>query len=441
MDELKDTGVSIVRRLQDAGQTAYFAGGCVRDQLRGVAPADYDIATDATPEQVVDLFPNARLVGAHFGVVIIREGEHMFEVATFRNDGSYLDGRRPEQVEFSTPEEDAQRRDFTINGLFFDPVADRLIDYVDGERDIEAGVIRAIGDPDARFGEDHLRLMRAVRFAARFGYEIDPGTWSALLEHAPSLARISAERIRDEFSAILLNGHRVRGFDLLVESGLMAHVIPEILDLKGCEQPPQFHPEGDVFVHTRLMLSLLEGEPSLPLVLSVLLHDIGKPATYSYDEEAGRIRFNGHDKVGAEMAGRILRRLKYSNEVVGAVFAMVENHMVFKDVQNMRTAKVKRFMARPTYRDEMELHRVDCLGSWGGLDNYEFLHAKEEEFANEPIIPPPLITGTDLIERGWERGPAIGETLRRVQDLQLEGGLKSREEALAWLEEHPPGAD
>lgn len=433
MDTMRERAEAIVRRLQGAGHVAYFAGGCVRDAIRGAEPCDFDIATGARPEQVVELFERTREVGAHFGVVLVIVEGREFEIATFRCDGSYGDGRRPDSVEFSSPEEDARRRDFTINGLFADPVGGGLIDFVDGKADLDAGLVRAIGDPGERFGEDHLRLLRAVRFAARFDFEIERDTWEAMCAGAETLAKISAERLRDEFSKIMLDSNRVRGFDLLMDSGLMAQLIPEILDLKGCEQPPQFHPEGDVFVHTRLMLSLLEGVPSLPVVLAVLLHDIGKPATYSYDEEAQRIRFNGHDKVGAGMAAKILRRLKYPNAVVDAVVAMVDNHMVFKDVQKMRTAKLKRFMARETFSDEMELHRVDCLGSWGGLDNYEFLNAKAEEFANEPIIPPPLLDGRDLMRLGWKPGPDLGRILTEIQDRQLEGALTSREEALEWV--------
>ena len=294
-------------------------------------------------------------------------------------------------------------------------------------------VIRAIGDPDLRFQEDHLRLLRAVRFAARFNYEIEEKTWKSIKLNASGISKISKERVRDELTKILLNENRVLGFDLLVNSGLMEHIIPEILQLKGCEQPPQFHPEGDVFVHTRLMLSLLRDTPSIELVLSVLLHDIGKPATYSFDEAADRIRFNGHDKLGAEMSNQILRDLKFSNSIIEDVVQMVANHMTFKDVQKMRQSKLKRFISRSTFSDEKELHRVDCLGSWGGLDNYDFLNEKMIEFANEPIIPAPLLTGKDLIEFGWTPGPNLGETLNSVQDLQLEGKLNSKEEALEWV--------
>ena len=438
MDPIKEKATKVISKLQQSGYLAYFAGGCVRDLLRDQVPTDYDIATNALPEQVTSLFRKTRSVGAHFGVIIVISGEFAFEVATFRNDGSYGDGRRPESVEFTSPEEDVLRRDFTINGIFYDPIEGSTIDYVNGQDDIESGTVRAIGDPESRFREDHLRLLRAVRFAARFDYQIEENTWTAICSHAEEIKNISEERIRDELSKILTDPNRVRGFDLLVESGLMEAMIPEILDLKGCEQPPQFHPEGDVFVHTRLMLTLLKDDPSLSLVLSILLHDIGKPSTYSYDEESDRIRFNGHDKIGAEMASDILKRLKFPNKVIEEVTEMVANHMTFKDVQKMREAKLKRFMARPTFEDETELHRVDCLGSWGGLDNYDFLNQKRTEFDNEPIIPPPLLTGNDLIEIGWEPGPKLGEVLTKVQDMQLEKNLNSKEEALDWVNANYP---
>ena len=433
MDSNKAAAVEIIGKLQEEGHIAYLAGGCVRDMLRGEIPKDYDIATSALPEQITSIFSKTREVGVHFGVVIVIKDNQAFDVATFRNDGSYNDGRHPEDVTFSTPEEDTARRDFTINGIFFDPISQKHIDFVDGRSDIEKKVVRAIGDPDLRFQEDHLRLLRAVRFAARFNYEIEEKTWKSIKLNASGISKISKERVRDELTKILLNENRVLGFDLLVDSGLMVHIIPEILQLRGCEQPPQFHPEGDVFVHTRLMLSLLKDNPSIELVLSVLLHDIGKPSTYSFDEAAGRIRFNGHDKLGAEMSNQILRGLKFSNSIIEDVVQMVANHMTFKDVQKMRQSKLKRFMSRSTFSDEKELHRVDCLGSWGGLDNYDFLNEKMIEFANEAIIPAPLLTGKDLIEFGWAPGPNLGETLNSVQDLQLEGTLNSKEEALEWV--------
>lgn len=432
MSESRQRAAEVAGKLRGAGFKAYFAGGCVRDALLGVEPHDYDIATDAVPDQVQALFPKSQAVGAHFGVVVVRAGKEHVEVATFRTDGSYRDGRRPEVVTFSSPQEDAQRRDFTVNGLFYDPVTDEVIDYVGGRADLAAKVLRAIGDPAARFREDHLRLMRAVRFTTTLGWELEPATWAAVQAEAPTLAKISIERIRDEFMKIMLHPNRVRGLDLLDASGLLTHILPEMEALKGCDQPPQFHPEGDVWVHTRLMLSLLPEVVSAPLVLSVLLHDIAKPATRTIDE-TGRIRFNGHDDLGAQMTGDILRRMKFSNDIIDATVEAVLLHMKFMHVQDMRPAKLKRWMAHPTFDDQMALHRVDCLGCHGMLDNYEFLLAKQLEFANEPVIPAPLLTGHDLLKLGYPSGREIGRLLTLVQDQQLDGTLTSRKEALAWL--------
>ena len=432
---MRQSAEFIVKVLTQAGHQAVFAGGCVRDMLLGLDPKDYDIATSARPEQVQKLFPGSPGVGAHFGVIIVRRDGHQFEVATFRRDGDYSDGRRPDSVQFTDAEEDAHRRDFTVNGLFYDPLKDEILDYVAGKIDLEKGVLRAIGDARQRFREDHLRLMRAVRFATVLGFEIETETWQAIRELSQEIKGVSAERIREELVKIFLHANRVRGFDLLVDSGLMEAVLPEILVLKGCEQPPQWHPEGDVFVHTRIMLDLLPPVVSLPLVLSVLFHDIAKPATYTVDE-TGRIRFNGHDKLGAEMTGDILRRLKFPNNVIEPAVEAVANHMMFKDVQKMRVAKVKRFMARPTFEDEMELHRVDCMSSNGLKDNYEFLRAKQAEFSvvTTPLIPKPLINGRDLMALGFSAGPKLGELLTAAQNLQLEGQIQTREEALAWLQ-------
>ena len=438
---MRHAAEKVLHNLADAGYRALFAGGCVRDLEHGAEPKDYDIATDATPEQILELFPKGNTVGAHFGVVLVKEGGFDFEIATFRREGPYTDKRRPDHVEFTTPEEDARRRDFTINGMFFDPIANEVIDYVGGMPDLKAGVIRAIGDPVERFEEDYLRMLRAVRFATVLDFEIEPHTWSALCIRAPHVTEISPERIRDELDKIWLSARRVKGFDLLAESNLMQAILPEIMTLRGCEQPPQFHPEGDVYVHTRLMLELLPDDVNLTTVLSVLFHDIGKPGTYHYDADNDRIRFNAHDKVGAEMTIEIMKRLRYPNYRIDEVHAVVLNHMVFKDVQEMRTAKLKRFMARPTFEEEMELHRVDCASSHGMLDNYTFLRDKAEEFAAEPIIPPPLVTGHDLIERGWKPGPDMGSVLTEIQDLQLEGKLTSKNEALRWLIENRPRSE
>jgi len=418
--------------LRDQGYIAYFAGGCVRDLVRGLAPKDFDIATDATPDAVQKLFPRTYAVGACFGVVVVVVGGDNFEVATFRSDDAYVDGRRPSAIHFSSPEEDAKRRDFTINGMFLDPVSNEVIDFVGGRADLEAKLVRAIGEPAQRFTEDRLRMLRAVRFATVLDYKIDNQTWDALVASAASINEISAERIREELVRIFLSPQRVRGWDLLDSSGLMRAILPEIDAMKGCLQPEQFHPEGDVFQHTRLMLSLLPEKVSVPLVCSVLFHDVAKPVTATVDE-TGRIRFNEHDRIGAEMTEAIMGRLRFSRAEIDATVEMVRQHMVFKDVPKMRVAKLKRFMARPTFEDELELHRVDCASSHRMMDNYEFLLRKREEFANEPIIPPPLVRGDDLIALGLKPGPRFGEILEAVETRQLEGTLRNREEALEWL--------
>ncbi|MEO8439205.1 MAG: CCA tRNA nucleotidyltransferase [Spartobacteria bacterium] len=428
------TARRLVDQLRAAGHVAYFAGGCVRDLLLEKTPKDFDIATDARPEAIQKIFPRTYAVGAHFGVIVVLEDGFQVEVASFRSDGLYLDGRRPAEVHFSSPEEDARRRDFTINGMFFDPPNDTVIDFVRGRDDLAARLIRAIGNPAERFAEDRLRLLRAIRFATVLDFEIESATWSALVQAAGTIGEISAERIREELVRIFLSPQRVRGWDLLDASGLMQQVLPELAAMKGCEQPPQFHPEGDVFKHTRLMLKLLPENVSLPLVLSVLFHDIGKPPTASVDGE-GRIRFNGHDRVGAEMTEALMQRLRFSRAEIDATVEAVRQHMVFKDVPNMRVARLKRFMARPTFPDELELHRVDCASSHGILDNYEFLQRKSEEFANEPIIPPPLVRGDDLIALGMKPGPRFSDILEAVETRQLEGTLRNREEALEWVKE------
>jgi poly(A) polymerase len=407
----------------------------VRDLLRGVPPHDYDIATSARPEQVQSLFRRTVAVGAQFGVIsVLMEGGD-FQVATFRSDGAYADGRHPESVRFSDAEEDARRRDFTVNGLFYDPVKGELLDYVGGQNDLEAGVLRAIGDPEARFKEDHLRLLRAVRFSTVLGFEIEAATWTAVQKHAASIVQVSAERIRDELLKTLLAPERLRGFDLLEQSGLLAQILPEMEALKGCQQPPQFHPEGDVWTHTRLMLGLLPETVSIPLLFAVLLHDIAKPATFSLDPAEGRIRFNGHDKLGAQMACEILTRLRFPNREIEATVECIAQHMVFKDVQHMRVSRLKRFLARPTMADELILHRVDCAGSNQDFSNYDFLLRKIEEFSNEPLIPPTLINGRDLIAMGMRAGPQFKEILDAVQSRQLEGTLQDREAALVWVQQ------
>ena len=438
--EMERTARSIVARLREKGHVAYFAGGCVRDLVRGETPKDFDVATDARPEQVQALFRRTYAVGAHFGVIVVLESDFQFEVATFRSDGVYIDGRHPVDVHFSSAEEDARRRDFTINGMFYDPVAEQVIDFVGGRADLQAKLIRAIGDPEQRFAEDRLRMLRAVRFATVLGYKIDPATWQAIVNRAGSINDISAERIRDELVRIFLSPNRLRGFDLLDSSRLLGAILPELEPMRGCAQPEQFHPEGDVFQHTRLMVEMLPDEVSIPLVFSVLFHDVGKPPTATTDE-TGRIRFNGHDRIGAEMTEKIMERLRFSRAEIDDTVEMVRQHMVFKDVPRMRVAKLKRFMARPTFDDELELHRVDCASSHRMMENYQFLQQKKEEFANEPIIPPPLVGGDDLIAMGLNPGPRFGEILEAVETRQLEGDFKTREEALEWVKkEYGPAA-
>lgn len=429
----RESALELARRLHDAGHEAFFAGGCVRDRLLGRDAKDYDIATSATPQEVVRLFPGASVVGAHFGVVIAKSKGHHIEVATFRTDGSYKDGRRPDVVTFSTPEQDAQRRDFTMNGLFERPRTGEVIDFVNGVADLRAGTLRAIGNPLERFQEDSLRLLRAVRFATTLGFQIENKTLVAICDCADLLGKISPERIRDEFSKILTSPARRVGVELLVETGLMKHIVPEFLTTLGCEQPPEWHPEGDVYTHTCIMLEMLEADAPLELCLAVLLHDIAKPPCQTFDEEAGRIRFNGHDAMGAEMAEEIMRRLRYSNDLIASVVPMVARHMQFMNVQKMRTAKLKRFMSSPDFDAEMELHRVDCGSSNGFTDNYDFLQAKALEFSSEPLIPPPLVTGRDLIQLGLKPGPRFKEILEAIETEQLEGRILDREPALDYL--------
>jgi poly(A) polymerase len=431
---MEKTAREVAQRLRERGHIAYFAGGCVRDMVRGLPAKDFDVATDATPEIVQKLFPHTYAVGAAFGVVVVVENGFNFEVATFRSDGAYVDHRHPVDVQFSSPEEDAKRRDFTINGMFFDPEKNEVIDFVGGQADLKTKIIRAIGNPEERFNEDRLRMLRAVRFATVLDYKIDNRTWDSLVLNAESINDISAERIREELVKIFLSPNRVRGWDLLDQSGLMRTILPELEAMKGCLQPEQFHPEGDVFQHTRLMLEMLPEKVSTALVMSVLFHDVAKPVTATVDE-TGRIRFNEHDRIGAAMTESIMERLRFSRAEIDAAVEMVRQHMVFKDVPKMRVAKLKRFMARPTFEEELELHRVDCGSSHGMMDNYEFLLNKREEFANEPIIPPPLVRGDDLIALGMKPGPKFGEILEAVQTRQLEGALKDRQAALDWIKQ------
>jgi len=366
-------------------------------------------------------------------VIRLREGDHVFEIATFRIDGPYLDGRRPSSVTFTTAEEDAKRRDFTVNGMFFDPLKSAVLDFVQGQADLKAKTIRAIGDPAARFTEDRLRLFRAIRFAVQLGFTLAPKTWEALIRLAPESKNLAPERVRDELVKIFTSPDPARGLDLLHDSGLIAVWLPELLEMRGCAQSPEHHPEGDVWVHTRLLLTHLKN-PSPELAFSALLHDVGKPRT-SRTEPSGRIRFFGHEGVGARMAEEILRRLRFSNDEVGAIVACIANHMAFKDAPQMRVSTLKRLLARPTFGEELELHRIDCTASHGELDIHRFLLAKQAEFSQEEIRPKPLVTGHDLQELGVVPGPKMGELLHQLMDEQLEGKFSDRAAALARARE------
>jgi poly(A) polymerase len=422
----------IVSRLQAAGFSAFWVGGCVRDFLLGREPQDYDIATGAKPEQVEKLFKRTLAVGRKYGVMIVVEARRQFQVATFRADADYQDGRRPTRVVFSSAEADAQRRDFTVNGLFYDPIAKQLHDWVGGEMDLRAKIIRTIGPPEERFAEDHLRLLRAVRFAAQLNFEIEPQTFAAVKALAPKIKLISAERIRDELIKLFAPPHAARGLVLLRDSGLLAHVLTEFIATIACEQSPDFHPEGPVFEHVRLMLEKLppDAHPSLPW--AVILHDIGKPATAERDPATGAIHFYGHEKIGAAMAERILLRLRFPKRQIEEIVACVRQHMQFKDVKQMRKATLRRLLMRGTFPLELELHRLDCLGSHGDLGHYEFLMEQAAELKKKPAIRPPLLTGNDLIKLGMKPGPAMGALLNEIREKQLQDELKTPHQARKW---------
>lgn len=418
----------IVFELKRRGHQAFLVGGCVRDTLLGIAPKDYDVSTDATPDLLTEYFPNAQTVGAHFGVVLIaREPQVHVEVAAFRSEGGYADGRRPEQVSFETdPKLDVTRRDFTINGLLFDPLEERLYDYVGGVADLEAGVVRAIGDPIIRFKEDHLRMLRAIRFAARLGFSIDGATMAAMRELAWSIQRISAERIREELVRILTEGKARRGLELMDEAGLLPYVLPEVKAFQGVQQPPEYHPEGDVWTHVLLMLDSLQ-RPTPTLALGVLLHDVGKPPTFRV---ADRIRFDCHAEVGAVLSKDILARLRFPNDETDQVTSLVANHMRFKDVMQMRPSTLKRFLCLPHFEEHLELHRLDCLASNGYTAAYEFVRRKLQEYSEEELRPVRLLNGRDLIEHGFQPGPEFSQALQAVETAQLEGEIRTKEEAL-----------
>ncbi|HTV57083.1 MAG TPA: CCA tRNA nucleotidyltransferase [Terriglobia bacterium] len=435
MDTKRKEATEVLVQLREAGFQAYFVGGCVRDLAMGYEPKDFDVATDAVPEQVQRLFPSSLMVGARFGVVIVPGAEGPVEVATFRNDGSYDDGRHPRQVSYArTAEEDVRRRDFTINGLLFDPVQNKVLDYVGGERDIRERRIRAIGRPFVRFQEDHLRMLRAVRFAARLGFSLDPSVVSAIRDSAELIQNVSHERVRDEVLKILTERSPKRGFELLDETGLLDFILPEVKAMKGVAQPPQFHPEGDVWTHTLLMLEGLRS-PTVTLAFGVLLHDVGKPPTFSVRE---RIRFDRHVEVGAKMAESICRRLRLSSEQTERVVGLVQNHLRFKDLPQMRRSTQLRFLRMDGFEEHLELHRLDCLASHGNLSNYELARRLLQETPAEEIKPQRLVRGDDLISAGYTPGPRFKQILRAVEDAQLEGLIRSRDEALRLIQEQFP---
>lgn len=455
-----EAALRIVRTLQAAGYEAYLAGGCVRDLLLGRTPEDYDVATSATPDVVLNMFPRTFSVGAHFGVVLVAEepaspddtsrGHKPTEVATFRSDGVYSDGRRPDAVQYTlSAAEDVHRRDFTINGLLLDPLrwggerpdspADlraAIVDHIDGLADLEAGIIRAIGRPELRFEEDQLRLLRAVRFAARFGFTIDPATHSAIRTLAARIHAVSRERIRDELTRMLTEGRARHAFELLDETDLLVQVLPEAAAMKGVQQPPEFHPEGDVWTHTLLLLAQLEPGCPVTLAWGALLHDIGKPPTFR--QAPDRIRFDGHVEVGMAVAARILQSLRFPNDETRMILALIQHHMRFADAVHMRAATLKRFFRLEGFPQHLALHRMDCLAATGNLDHWEFVRQRYEAMPEEDVRPRPLITGHDLIAAGYAPGPQFKHILQAVEDAQLEGAITTHAEAMQLVRTHLP---
>jgi putative nucleotidyltransferase with HDIG domain len=428
---LAEAARAAVRRLQEDGRIAYWAGGCVRDRLLGREPKDYDIATDALPDRVLELFPGSVAVGKAFGVVRARYGPFEFETATFRRDHGYADGRRPDGVTFCDPRTDAERRDFSVNALFFDPVADQVHDFVGGRDDLRRRVIRCVGDPDARLREDALRLLRAARFTTTLDFTLDPPTEEAVRRNADALGRVSPERIRDELTRLLTEAGRPGGaVRLLASLNLLAVVLPEVAALRGQEQPPQFHPEGDVFEHTVLMLDALQARTPL-LVWAVLLHDIGKPLTAVRAPD--RLRFNRHAEEGADAAAALLRRLRFANADAADIVHCIRNHMRFMHVRAMRPARLRRLLGAPTFDAELELHRVDCLASHGDLDNYTFLREQRAAYAQRPALPAAWIRGEDVLALGVPPGPRVGAFLRDAYDAQLDGRFPDRAALLEWV--------
>ncbi len=430
---LRDTATEMVRRLQTAGFAAYWVGGCVRDYLLGREPVDYDIATSAVPDQIEALFRRTVPVGRKFGVMLVLKDEYEFQVATFRAEADYQDGRHPEQVTFSDARADASRRDFTVNGLFYDPVGKVLHDWVGGEADLKAKRLRTIGAPEERFAEDHLRLLRAVRFAAQLDFQIEDTTFTALKANVPKIRTISAERVREELIKLFRPPHAARGLDLLRDSGLLEQILPEVAAMMHCDQTPDFHPEGNVYNHIRLMLTKLPPDAASSLPWTVLMHDVAKPVTAARNPQTGGISFYGHEKIGAEMAEEILQRLKFPRKQTEEIAAVVLHHMQFKDVKEMRKSTLRRMLMRETFPLELELHRLDCLGSHGMLDHYEFMIEQAKELEKQPEIRPPLLTGDDLKALGVKPGPRMGELLAEIREKQLQDELKSGDEARAWV--------
>jgi poly(A) polymerase len=436
---MKAHAISVVCSLRDAGYPAYLVGGCVRDLLLGREPADYDVTTRATPEEVMSVFPETYAVGAQFGVVLVPSPDKTWtvEVATFRSDEGYSDGRRPDSVRYSQDaREDVERRDFTINGLLLDPLNDEVLDYVDGRKDIAARIVRTIGDPGRRFGEDKLRLLRAVRFAARLGYEIEPMTFSAIPKLAPQIHQVSRERVADELSKMLTEGRARKAFELLDATSLLPEVLPEISAMKGVAQPPQYHPEGDVWQHTLLLLENLPQPCSRTQAWGALLHDVGKPPTFRVAPD--RIRFDGHVEVGVKMAEEICRRLRFSNVDTEQTLALIQQHMRFGDLQRMKESTLKKFLRLPKIEEHIEQHRLDCVASHGDLSLYDFAREKLAAIAPEAMRPAPLVTGADLITHGYEPGPQFKKILAALEDEQLEGRFESKEQALTWAQREFP---
>ncbi|MCK4908740.1 MAG: CCA tRNA nucleotidyltransferase [Planctomycetes bacterium] len=422
----KSVALSVIKRLTRSGYQAFFAGGCVRDQLRGKQPIDYDIATDARPNQVIKLFKKTIAVGKAFGVIKVLIGGFEFEITTFRSEGPYRDGRHPSKVTFTDLAHDVQRRDFTINGMAFDPFKRKVIDLVHGRQDLKKKIVRAIGDPLQRFREDKLRMLRAVRFATELNFTIEPKTKGAIKKTVRQISQVSAERIREELKKILLSPHRARGIKLLDDTGLLKRILPEVARMKGVKQPPQFHPEGDVYIHTLITLGHLKN-PSWELALATLLHDVGKPPTFMITD---RIRFHEHERVGSEMAEQICQRLKLSNAEKEKVMWLIDRHMVFKDAEKMRVSTLKRLFRAPHYQDLAELHRVDRLASDLDLAPHRFCARLYKKLSKEDLKPPPLINGHDLIKLGLKPGPVFSRILKKVESAQLEKEISTKRQAL-----------